>query len=238
MTLMSMALTDRTAAPGSENPRLMRYAAVTLESVRVRRAVTEDDFEVVASLRRAGFSRVMNGHPDTVAWIDDVDRTPGTFSLIASIDDQDVGTLRVQDGRMTPVELTRFVDFMPLLRPEEKPVAQFARLSMLKTPRSPEAMFGLFKAAWHWCYRQGHGGIVIATPVWSKPIYDFMVFRPLGPEAQFTHPFARQATHYTMVLQAKNAEDVWRACRHPLCEQFCDIEHLDLLLDMPDLNGV
>lgn len=210
------------------NPRLARYAMVTLDEVSVRRAETDTDWAAVAALRRAGFSRVTDADPEQIAWLDEVDSQPGTFSLIARIKGEDVGTLRVQDGRAGPVELTRFVDFMPLLRDDEVPVAQFARLSMLKTPHSPEAMFGLFKAAWRWCFLEGHRAIVIATPIWSKPIYDFMFFRGLGEGGEFEHPFARKAIHYTMVLPAQDAEVIWRAGKQPLCMQLFDIEHPNL----------
>lgn len=219
------------------NLRLARYATVTLDAVSVRRAESDADWDTVAALRRAGFSRVTDADPESVAWLDEVDRQPGTFSLIARINGEDVGTLRVQDGRQGPVELTRFVNFMPLLRDDEKPVAQFARLSMLKTAHSPEAMFGLFKAAWRWCLLQGHGAIVIATPIWSKPIYDFMFFRGLGPDGEFAHPFARKAIHYTMVLPAQGAEVIWRAGEQPLCTQLFDIEHPSLAIDVPGNPG-
>ncbi|MEZ5564127.1 MAG: hypothetical protein R3F24_00825 [Gammaproteobacteria bacterium] len=227
----------RPAPLNGVNPRIARYATVTLDCVSVRRAETEDDFAVVAALRRAGFSRVTDQDPDTVAWLDDVDRAKGTFSLIAQINGEDIGTLRVQDGRHGPVELTQFVDFMPLLGERETPIAQFARLSMLKTPHSPEAMFGLFKAAWRWCFLEGHGAIVIATPIWSKAIYDFMFFRGLGTSGEFAHPFARKAIHYTMVLPAQDAELIWRTGEQPLCSQFVDIEHPRLTVNGASVGG-
>jgi hypothetical protein len=66
---------------------------------------------------------------------------------------------------------------------------------------------------------------VIATPRWSKPIYDFMFFDDLGTKGRFSHMYAAGALHVTMWIPVVRVEEIWRAGRSPLCEQFFDITH-------------
>jgi len=138
--------------------------------------------------------------------------------------------MRVQDGRRSELELAKFVPLLTLLKSEDLPVAQFARLSVVKSSHATEAMFGLFKAAWRWCYREHLQTIVIATPPWSKPIYDFMFFQHLGAEGEFEHEVAGGAQHVTMKLPVLDAESMWRRGQNPLCTVFFDTDHPSLAI--------
>jgi hypothetical protein len=92
--------------------RISRYSTINLAGITVRKAVTEADFEVVARLREEGFSRIApkSGVPSHNGWIDDVDRQLGVFSLIGyNSAGEPVATMRVQDGRISTLELGRFV---------------------------------------------------------------------------------------------------------------------------------
>lgn len=219
---------DKPRPQGNVNDaRISRYAKVDLAGITVRRAVTDADFELVGQLRQTGFSRVAG--QEEAAWVDELDRSAGVFSLIAYNSlNEPVATMRVQDGRVADLELSRFVPLNTLLTARQKPAAQFARLSVVKGSQSTDAMFGLFKAAWRWCLRERLQSIVIATPPWSKMIYDFMFFEELGPDGRFNHEFANDALHASMLLPVAEAEEIWRVGRSPLCEQLFDIEHPDL----------
>jgi len=202
---------------------------VNLAGIAVRKATTDSDFETVARLRESGFSRVnRNGRSaqPPSKWLDDLDRDPCVFSLIGFNNaGEPIATMRVQDGRVSTLELTRFVPLDSLLGPEDRPAAQFSRLSVMKEAKSTSVMFALFKSGWRWCLTQRIPSIVIATPPWSRPIYDFMSFDDLGPQGHFLHKFAAGALHVTMRLSVDRAAGIWRAGACPLCEQFIDIPH-------------
>lgn len=212
-----------------------RFANVNLAGIRVRKAISESDFRAVAHLREIGFSRVPGNAPSSepaLRWLDDLDRQPGVFSLIGcNTEAEPVATMRVQDGRISELELGRFVPLDDLLRPEDRPAAQFARLSVVKAPESTNVMFALFKSAWRWCLAEQIPSIVIATPPWSKPIYDFMFFDDLGKAGYFSHQYAAGALHVTMRLSAIKAEEILRAGDCPVCEQFFDVDHPALALN-------
>ena len=211
-----------------------RYAAICLEQVSVRCATSEEDWSQVGELRAAGFSRVRNSEQTSarpIAWIDDSDRTEGSFSLLGvAANGETLATMRVQDGRAGNVELAKFVPLEELLEPSERPYVQFARLTARKEPGRVDVMFGLFKAAWRWCLAEGLETIVIATPPWSKPIYDFMHFEDRGPVGRFRHRLAGNAEHVTMTLPVQGCETLWRSRRQPLSRLFFDVEHPGLVI--------
>jgi hypothetical protein len=206
--------------------RIQRYSGVDLSRVSVRRAESDADFALVAQLRAAGFTRLRRHSSPSKEWTDASDRVRGVFSLIGfDYDLQAVGTLRVQDGRHSGLELNTFVAASTVLLPGEHPAAQFARLSVIKKPAATEVMFGLFKAAWHWCYREKLSTILIATPPWAKPIYDFLLFESLGPGSRFKHDLIGGIEHDVMKFGVQSAEQTWRARGNPLCKQFFEVDH-------------
>ncbi len=59
-----------------DNALTRRFANVNLAAIRVRRAITESDFETVAQLRKAGFSRIARNDRTgggAAQWVDDLD---------------------------------------------------------------------------------------------------------------------------------------------------------------------
>lgn len=214
-----------------ESSRHARYAKISLADITVRRARTAADMTLVGELRRAGFSRITDADPNLVAWIDELDTKPGVFSLIGYYGGAPLATLRVQDGRHGPLELARFVNYDRLLYESERPPAQIGRLSVMKFPMAPEVMFGMFKAAWRWCLKEGIASIVIASNRWSRPFHDLMLFRHLGPDGHFEHPFARNAPHFAMALSVPEADAIWRRNACPLVREFLDTFHPNLEID-------
>lgn len=216
---------DKPCPQGNVNDaRINRYAKVDLAGITVRRVVTDADFAIVARLREQGLSRVAgSGSP---VWVDDLDRTPGVFSLIAYNNlNEPVATMRMQDGRMSELELSRLVPLDTLLDPGDKPAVQIGRLSVIRTDRSTDAVFGIFKSSWLWCLRRGIGSMVIASPPWARHVHRFMYFEDIGPDGHFHHQFAGGALHITMKLSVTRAEEIWRSYKSPICEQIFDIDH-------------
>ncbi|MGH9512511.1 MAG: hypothetical protein ACRD2U_10295 [Terriglobales bacterium] len=214
------------------NARTNGYANVNLAGIKVQKAESEEDFKIVAQLREAGFSRVSrNAEGGGTAspnrtWLDDIDHQLGIFSLIGYDDmGTPIATMRVQDGRVADLELERFVSVDSLLTHEQKPAMQCARLSVIKSSQSANVMFAVFKSAWLWCLREEMRSIIIATPQWSKHVYDYMLFADFGAKGCFLHDFAGGAPHVSMQMPVAKAEEIWRAENNPLCEQFFDIRH-------------
>lgn len=209
--------------------RLSRYARVDLSRITVRRAVTDADFSLVGRLRKEGFSRVSD--QDGIVWVDDFDRSPGMFSLIAyNSSSEPVGTMRVQDGRVSELEISRFIPLGSLLTPDQIPAIQGARLSVIKKAESTDAMLALFKSVWQWCLRENIKSILIASPPWAKPVYDFLMFEDLGPHGHFEHFFLDNTPHISMRMPVDKPVFVWPAVQHPLYVQYNEIVHprLDL----------
>jgi hypothetical protein len=105
---MTEALGRATGRQAPGEAQIRRYATVDLARIRVQKARSEADYALLARLREEGFSRLASRLPES--WFDDLDRSPGVFSLIAWNDrDEPVATMRVQDDRLGELELSRFV---------------------------------------------------------------------------------------------------------------------------------
>lgn len=209
---------------GVYSARSRKYAAIDLAGITVRRAISDDDFALVGRLREAGFSRVTDG--TSVEWVDDFDRSPGVFSLIAYNSlNEPVATMRVQDGRVAELELARFVPLDSLLGSLGKPAIQGARLSVIKHARAMDAMIALFKAVWLWCRKENIKSIVMASPPWVKPLYDFLLFEDLGPRGHFQHAFLANTPHISMGMPVNRPVSGWMAVQHPLSSLFNEFVH-------------
>lgn len=206
-----------------------RYAKVDLSRITVRKASSDEDFALVGRLREAGFSRVANS--EDIAWIDDADRSPGVFSLIAYNSlNEPVATMRVQDGRAARLEIARFIPLDSLLSPDQMPAIQGARLSVLKKLEATDAMLALFKSVWQWCVRENIRSILIASPPWARPAYDFLMFEDLGPLGHFAHRFLDDTPHISMRMPVDKPISVWPIVQHPLYAQYNRIFHPHLEL--------
>lgn len=213
------------------NARWSRYANVTLNKMSVIRAQSAEEFRSVARLRQEGFGRVAD-ESVAIEWVDASDHATGTFSLLALCGTgEPIATLRVQDSRALVLDLAARVPLSSILSPAHWPAAQFSRLSVTKHAEGYEAMFALFKAAWRWSLVNGLHSIVIASPPWARPIYEFMCFEDLGPEGRFSHELAGGAEHVSMRLDVQHAELIWRSHGQPLCSAFVDVMHPRICAD-------
>lgn len=206
-----------------------RYAKVDLSRITVRKAISDEDFALVARLRAMGFSRVAGRHD--IEWIDNLDRAPGVFSLIAYNSlNEPVATMRVQDGRVSTLELARFIPLHSLLRSDHMPAIQGARLSVIKKPEATDAMLALFKSVWQWCVREHIRSILIASPPWARPVYDFLMFEDLGPQGCFEHRLLGHTPHVSMRMPVDKPRSAWSSALHPLYAQYNDTHHPALML--------
>lgn len=205
-----------------------RFDQVSLAGVGVRKALSADDWVLVEAIRTSAFSRLerRGARRSLRSWLDATDTRPGTFSLIGfARNHEPIATLRVQDGRAGPLELSEHLPLDVLLKPQERPAAQFARLAALRHAESLDVMFGLFKAAWRWCLGQQMRSIVIATPPWTRPIYDHLCFSECVRDFSFLHPMSTRAPHAVMTLSVGGAEATWRRLHRPLVSQFFETDH-------------
>jgi hypothetical protein len=145
-------------------------------------------------------------------------------------DGEPIASLRVQSGRDGPLELGAHVPLAQLCGYPVEDLAQFSRLAALRHDEALDVMFGLFKAAWRWCLDAGLEQIVIASPPWTRPIYEHLCFEDTGELGKFRHPFSSRAIHSTMCLAVRGAEHIWRARYHPHCALFFEHEHPDLVI--------
>ena len=96
---------------------LSRASAADIRGIRVVRAASAAEQAAVAAVRASGFSRSLRRQDSKVIrWIDVADRNGTAFTLVAfNAQNRPVGTVRLQDSRLGPLELCRYVDVDQLL---------------------------------------------------------------------------------------------------------------------------
>lgn len=225
--LGGMLLSVRGVSMLSASAESGRFARVDLSGVLVRQCENDFDSGEVERIRSAAFSRLLARRALVPqSWLDAADLSDGTLLLLGHArSGEAIATLRVQDGRAGPLELTRHVSLHQLSECLPRAMAQFARLAAVRHPEAMDVMFGLFKAAWQWCFRNGLEQIVIATPPWTRPIYDHLCFEDAGDGGRFRHPVSTRGLHSTMHFGVQTAERRWRSVQHPHCRQFFEEDH-------------
>lgn len=208
-----------------------KFSKVQLDKVRAIRARHPSDWDAVKNLRASGFSRYPGFQGAKVNWIDELDHSDSTLSILTAVSGSKwLATMRIQDGRNGALEAEKYIDLKSLLTSEHLPSAQFSRLSVMKDPDAIHAMAGLFKAGFIWCLRNNIASIVCTTPRWSYPIYEAMSFCSLGVRGEFIHSFSSPTPHRTLLLSVKDAPSLWQRDSNPMLNQFVSLDHPNLIV--------
>jgi hypothetical protein len=225
-----MTLVLETGAPQLCDGRRQQLAALDFDGFRVRRAAGADDLAVIAALRAESFGRVIRSQRSASAghdgWLDTTDRHPATGLLL--LEEAATGTpiasMRVQDSRHGPMELSRLVDLGALVPGREWPLLQCARLAAVRHPRRIAALFALMKAMWLRALADGVQNLILATPYWSRWMYEALQFTDLGDAAAFAHPLSG-AAHRVMIFDVPSAEARLEGAGNPLAAQLFRTHH-------------
>lgn len=198
--------------------RLAQLAALDFGGFTARRA-TMADLPAIAALREAGFGRTLRGHVEKPAcWLDGWDVAPGAHNVVAEADGRIVAAMRLSDSRFGPLELAGMVDLPALLPGRHLPLLQCARLCAAPHPRRMEALFALQKAMWRRALKDGVQSLVLATPYWSRWMYEALQFTDLGDAAGFTHPLTG-VPHRVMIFDVPSAQARLEGAGNPLAAQ-------------------
>ena len=218
------------AAPALCDQRRQQLAALDFGGFRVRRAAGADDLAVIAAQRAESFGRVIRNQRPVGAshdgWLDKIDHHPATGLLL--LEEATTGTpiasMRVQDSRAGPVELARLVELGALVPGREWPLLQCARLAAVRHPKRMAALFALMKAMWRRALADGVQNLILATPYWSRWMYEALQFTDLGDAAAFAHPLSG-AAHRVMLFDVPSAQSRLEGAGNPLAAQLFHTQH-------------
>lgn len=185
-------------------------------SITVRKARTQEDYDNAMRIRHAGYGKYGLSLTDVE---ESLDRSPQATILIAENGDGcAVGTMRILDRTLGPIELDRYLDLPVLLPATQLLCAEATRLSVPASPLSPSIKCALWKAFHRYCL-----GFQLTTMlIWARPgggrDYRMLMFEEVDSSARFAHPVLGGAIHSTFVLNLVTAESRYREAQHPLHE--------------------
>jgi hypothetical protein len=186
-----------------------------IDAITIRRAETPEDRETVFRVRFAGYRKYFQQPADVV---DEFDHAPNCTLLLAELDGQPVGTMRILERTTGPVELDRFLDLDGLLNGSARNVAEATRLSVPHHPQSRWVKMLLWKSFMHQCRRNGISHMAIWAKRTAGRDYRNLLFTSLGPVGTFSHRQLGGVQHETFVNDLRDVEDRFRDAGHPLYE--------------------
>lgn len=157
---------------------------------------------------------------------DDLDLSPGCTLLLARrACGEAVGTLRILDRRLGPVELDSFVQVDDLLSPEKHPVAEATRFCVPHCADSRWIKLALWKAFFLYCQTKDVKTMLISVRKSGARDYRHLLFDNLGQAGAYTHPLLGSQAHETYAFDVASGPARYLASRHPLYHFFVTESH-------------
>lgn len=193
-------------------------------TIHVQRAVKAEDIEKAYFLRWSGYKRYF---PDPMHVTDDLDLCDHAVLLLATRSDgTPLGTLRILDGRLGPIEVDILhVDCRKLLPPKRFPVAEAGRFSVPRCHDSRWIKLALWKAYYSYCIDNDVRTMLVTVRLNAGRDYKSLLFEHLGKVGEFSHRVLSHRMHETWVFDVPSGAERYKAARHPLFTFFCLEDH-------------
>ncbi len=204
-----------------------RLTALDFGGFHAARVVTAADWAAVAAMRAAGFGRTLRPRMAAPsAWLDGWDHAGNAHVAVVRETPHGpiLASMRLLDSRAGELELATHVDLQALLPAACWPLRQAARMCAISHVRRVEALFALQKAIWARALRDGVQTLILATPYWSRWMYEALQFTDLGDAAMFSHPLTG-ALHRVMIFHVPSAQSRLEAAGNPLSRQLFRTSH-------------
>lgn len=200
----------------------------------VRLVSSNEDLQKAVAIRHAAYCRHLPEFSETLQRPEQADRASGTVVLLAEskMDGSPLGTMRIQTNRHQPLPLEQSIDLPDWLASHG--LAEATRLGV--TEKSPGRLVTtvLYKAFFQYCQLNQLRYMVVAgrSPVDRQ--YQRLLFRDVYPElGPIPLKHALNLPHRVMYFDAFNAQELWRAAKHPLFEFVFGTHHPDIDLSGP-----
>lgn len=185
--------------------------------------------EKALTIRQSAYGRHMPEIADLLSEPEEYDHDPGTVILLAEskLDDEPLGTMRIQTNAFNPLWLEESVELPESLR--QTRLAEATRLGVVPTRVGRFVKIVLFKAFYRYCLLNNISWMVIAARSPLDRQYESLLFEDIFPERGYIPmKHAANVPHRVLALDVPAAEDTWRGASHPLCEFMFDTTHPDV----------
>lgn len=182
--------------------------------IHVRRARADADLDAALHLRWRGYRKYFADDQDPR---DGFDEAPGCLILLAEDDaGTPLGTLRVLDRRLGPVELDRFIDLDALVPATRQPLGEVTRLSIPRHPHALWIKWALWKTVYRYGQAQGLRAIVLSVRPAAARAYRALDYEWLGAAGDYRHPELGGLPHQTFLCDLDTLHARYRASAHPM----------------------
>lgn len=183
-------------------------AAHPFAGIRVRPARSQSELEQVYAVRYRGYAKYLHD-PQSVR--EALDQSAACILLLATdVQDTPLGTMRLLDRRLGPIELDQYLDVDRLLPAAQQPVVEATRYSVPASPISKWVKLALCRAYFQYCHRSEAGSMLIWIRRSAEREYRRMLFEKV-PNGSFSHPQLGALPHETWRLDVPSAPARYRS---------------------------
>ena len=197
-----------------------------------------DELGMAVEMRRKAYGRHLPEFAETME-IEPIDKMPGSIVLLAQsrLDGGALGTLRVQTN-----EFGRLAMEQSLVLPEwltHGRLAEATRLGVAGGVIGRLVKVALCKAFFMYCAQEEVDWMLITARSPLDREYEAMLFTDVYGQNEFV-PMAHVGNmpHRVMAKPLASSVERWKAANHPLYGFFCETDHADIDVRVPESQSV
>lgn len=201
-------------------------------------ARNEADLAKAVTIRQAAYGRHVPELAATLGTPELYDHQPGTAVLLArsKLDDEPLGTLRIQTNLYGPLALEQSIELPGWLGTMR--LAEATRLGVGRGRVGRLVKAALFKAYYLYCVQNGIDWMVVTGRAPLDRQYDALCFADLYPgRGYIPMHHVGGIPHRVLSLEVNSVEERWRNGPHPLYEFFFRTRHPDIRLQSDPTMG-
>lgn len=192
-------------------------------------AVNDSDLAAAVRVRQAAYGRHVPEFASQLECPEPLDRALGSLVLLAraKLDQQPVGSMRIQTNKYAPLAMEKSVTLPAWLK--DRPLAEATRLGVSESGVGRLVKLALFKAYFQFCLANDIHWLVITARSPLDRMYEGLQFRDVFGEKEYI-PMQHVGgiPHRVMAFDVRTAFERWKASQHPLLGYMCETCHPDI----------
>lgn len=219
----------------SATRELQELLPFTVRSVR-----NAASLEKAVRIRHSAYDRHLPHLAAQLVRAEEADFADGAVVFLAEsrLDEEPLGTIRIQTNRHAPLGLEQSVDLPP--RFHGRTLAEATRLGVVNSRVGRLVKVALFKAFYEYCKLAGVDHMVIAARSPLDRQYTDHMFDDVFPGGGFI-PMRHigNVPHRVLSLSVADAAQIWTEANHPMCDFFLRTKHPEIdVADGPRAVGL
>lgn len=221
MFTQEKAFSINTDADSTLNEESLPFSVILVQN--------EETLRKAVKVRHSAYDRHVPDLAKSLDLPEQYDTAPGVAVLVvlSKLDEEPLGTMRIQTNRYSPLALEMSVVLPEWL--QGKRLGEATRLGIQRGPIGRMVKTALFKAYYEYCVKTEVDWMVITARSPLDRQYEALLFHDVFPGGEYIPmQHVGNLPHRVLALEVASVESSWRENRHPLYEFFFRTRHADI----------